>query len=308
MTERSINHENAAKEVITQALISGLKSTYELHEMLGNAGTSAVGQNQLGETTLVFDMESEEKILAELRKTNIPMSIFSEEHGEFTTGVNPIYTVSLDGLDGSGEYKNKRGVSMYGAMTCVLEGDDPSYDNYVAAGVMIHSPTPTPTPTLLVAIKNQGIFQVDLKTGERMQIRRDNDKQFSEQTIINLDINWPPYKKLLDENNQTFPHMQCAFFSEAAVLALFAQGKIDVDLEWTRKGNLEQPVMYAFVHELGGVMTRGDGISLGSEQFRTFKQNTHVPLIVAPNQDMATAVSKRFNLDALQSNNYTRIG
>ena len=310
MTEEyPLNHEaSEKKEAIIQALISGLKATHELHESLGESGTVDFQENQFGEKALTMDVQSEEKIIDELKETNIPMNLVSEEHGQFSTGENPLYTVSLDGLDGSGEYKGRRGESMYGAMVCVLEGDNPTYDDYVAAGVMIHSPN----PNLLLAIKGQGVFSVDLSTGERKQISRDNDKQFSEQAVIDLDRNWPPYRQLLDKNSSNFPsnfpNMQCAFFSSAARLALFVEGKIDLGLEWTRKQNLEQAVMYAFAREVGGVMTAASGVSIGSEKYKTFRQDIHVPLIVAPNQEMASVASRRFNLPSLQSYTYDKIG
>lgn len=296
-----VNHERPPrKEVITQALISGLKATHDLHESLAGSGTSDFKENQFGETALTMDVESEEKIINELKRINIPMYVVSEEHGQFSTGENPLYTVSLDGLDGSNEYKGRRGESMYGAMVCVLEGDNPTYDNYVAAGVMIHSPN----PNLLLAVKDRGVFSVDLNTGERRQISRNNVKEFSEQTVIDLDIHWPPYRQLFDKNSSDFSNMQCAFFSEAARLALFIEDKIDLGLEWTRKQNLEQAAMYAFAREIGGVMMAADGTSIGGEKFKTYRQDVHVPLIVAPNKDVASAVSKRFNLPSLQSNTY----
>ena len=305
MIEGNTDTENLPiKEEITQALISGLRSTYELHQSLGESGTKAQRLNQAGEMAMALDVQSEEKILEALRALNISMDVVSEEHGSFTIGENPSYLVSLDGLDGSGEYKAGRGQRMYGAMVSVSQHADPAYDDYIAAGVMIHSPV----PQLVLAIKNQGVFTVDLDTLERRQMQRDNDKQFSEATAIDLDRNWPPYRQVLEENGQDFPNMGCAFFSAAARVALFVEGKVDLALEWTRKGNLEHPVMYALVKELGGVMTDSNGQSIGGEHFRTFRQDTHVPLVIAPNQEMANAASSRFNLPNLESQTFDRIG
>lgn len=128
--EDHINHEDALrKEAITQVLISGLKATYELHESLGESGTSNFQENKFGEIALIMDVESEKKIIDELKKLNIPMYVVSEEHGQFATSENPEYTISLDGLDGSGEYQRKRGEGMYGAIVTILEGDNPTYDD-----------------------------------------------------------------------------------------------------------------------------------------------------------------------------------
>ncbi|MBU2632328.1 hypothetical protein KKG52_01305 [Patescibacteria group bacterium] len=292
--EHPMSQENQQEiEAVIQALTSGLKGTYKLHEGLGESGTTNFQENQFGETTLTMDLQSEEEIINGLKKTNLPMSVFAEEHGSFfVNGANPQYVVALDGLDGSSEYKERRGKSMYGTLACVLKGNNPTYDDYIVAGVMIHSPK----PNLLLAIKGQGVFSIVLSSGEKKQIGIDTTRHFSRQTIIDLDINWQLYRQLFDENSSLFPNMQCPFFSEAARLALFAKGKIDLGLEWTRKQNLEQPTMYAFVKELGGVMTSADGTPISNKPYKTYGQGIHVPLIVAPNQEMAIEVSKRFNL------------
>lgn len=291
-------------QIQTQALVSGLRSTYKLHQNLGEAGTEDQQLNSAGEMAMALDVQSEEQITKALSALNIPMVVFSEEHGQFTIGEKyPRYLVSLDGLDGSGEYSREHGKGMYGAMAAVLRGIGPVYENYLAAGVMIHSPI----PHLYLAVKGKGVFDVDLETLERRKIQRDNNKKLSRQTSIDLDRNWEPYGQVL-ERNQDFPNMGCAYFSAAARIALFVEGKVDLALEWTRKGNLEHPVMYALARELGAVMTDARGVSLAREKFRDFGQISHVPVIIAPNYGMARAASARFNLWNLESQIFTRIG
>lgn len=298
MSDKKLRIDNEltiGKEQLVNVLIAGLKTTYELHERLGDAGTLDYKQNQFGETALKMDVQAEEEILSALRETTIPFQVLSEEHGELIIGEKPEYTVAIDGLDGSGEYKEKRGKAMYGTIVSVLAGTNPSYDDYLACGIMIHSPT----PKLFLAVKGEGCFLVDIETGERRPLQKKRAEDFSERNIIDLDINWQPYKTMYDSNEDKFPNMQCAFLSTAARAALFLEGRIDIGLEWTDKGNLEEVTTYGLVKELGGVMTGADGIDIGSKPFKTFGQKKHIPLIVAPSQEVARQVSKRFNLGSL---------
>lgn len=300
MSDKELNLHNETlliKEQLTDALIAGLKATHELHERIGDAGRSDFQQNQFGETALTMDVQAEETVVSSLRETNIPIKVLSEEHGEFDIGENPEYTVVLDGLDGSGEYKEQRGTAMYGTMVSVLEGINPRYDDYIVCGMMIHSPK----PQLFLAIKDGGCFSIDIETGERKLLEMKEIQEFSERSIVDLDIYWGPYKILYDNNKDKYPNLQCAFFSAAARCALFLVGKIDIGLEWTRKGNLEQPTIFGLIKELGGVMTTANGIGIGEKDFRSFSQIEHIPLIVAHSQEAATRVSQRFNLNGIRN-------
>ena len=292
------------KEQIYRAVFDGLKRAYQLHQSLGDEGRTALSQNEFGDLALVMDVEAENTVLNSLRKLNIPLQIFSEEHGSFTDGENPAHTIILDGLDGSAEYKEKRGESMYGTMVSVMDGNNPTYDDYLVSGIMIHSPR----PELLIAIKGEGCFRVDIATGERELIEKKPKSELSQDTVIDLDINWPLLSGVYEdsENKKNFPFMQCAFRSQAARTALFINGAIDFQLEVTRKGsveglrqgNLEMPPTYGLVRELGGVMVTAEGASLGSRQYRTFDQDgVNIPIIVAPNQEHAAQLANRLSLN-----------
>lgn len=90
---------------IVNAIVDGLRSSDRLHQTLGDNGRSSMRPNQFGETALVMDIQAEETVLAALRSVLNSFQAFSEEHGIFTHGDNPQYTAVIDGLDGSGEYK-----------------------------------------------------------------------------------------------------------------------------------------------------------------------------------------------------------
>lgn len=293
------------KEDIFNAVFEGLVKTYKLHQSLGVGGRTALSQNLFGDLALVMDVEAENTALFPLRKLNIPLQVFSEEHGSFTVGENPTHTVVLDGLDGSAEYKEKRGESMYGTMISVLDGDDPIYDDYLVSGIMIHSPI----PVLLIAVKGEGCFGINIETGERKLLRKIQGEELSERSVIDLDINFPLLNRIFEnpEYQNSFPRMQCAFRSQAARTALFINGEIDIQLEVTRKGsledsrygNLEMPPTYGLVRELGGVMVTADGVSMGSRKYRAFAQDgSNIPIIVAPNQEYAKRIVNALSLSA----------
>lgn len=299
MSDKELNSRNEIaliKELFTDALIAGLKAAHELHEGIGDAGRLDFQQNQFGETALTLDIQSEEAIISKLREINIPLKVLSEEHGEFDIGEDPEYIVVLDGLDGSGEYKEHRGSAMYGTMVSILEGNNPKYSDYVICGMMIHSPK----PQLFLAIKGGGCFSVDIETGERELLKRKEIQEFSERSIVDLDVYWGPYKILYDNNKGKYPNLQCAFFSSAARCALFLKGEIDIGLEWTRKGNLEQSTSFGLIREFGGVITTADGVGIGDKDFRSFAQTEHIPLIVAHSQEETAQVSQQFNLNRIR--------
>jgi len=298
------NAEHISSKQLTkifEATIQGLLGTYQLHQNLGKNGKTELKINQFGETTLVLDYEAEETIIKALTKLDIPMQFFSEEH-ESIHVENPRATVIIDGLDGSAEYKNKMGKSMYGTMIAVLEGDDPTYDNYIVCGIMIHSPQ----PKLYIALRDQGCFLIDSMKGTREKLTIKQTDTLSFKSIIDLDINWDQLKNVFEnvENRIKFPLMQCLYKSQAARSVLFITGDIDFQLEVTRKGsmqqnrigNLEMPCTYGLIRELGGVMTLADGNSMGPKKFFTFGQGPNLAIIVAPGKASAKRISMALSL------------
>ena len=77
-------------------------------------------------------------------------------------------------------------------------------------------------------------------------------------------------------------HFDYQFFGSTAVNFFdMAIGTTDLDLECTRKGNLEFAVGYPLIKEAGGFMVTLDGKSIGPKKFLEFGQNEHVPIITA---------------------------
>src|SRR3989344_1695102 len=141
------------KELFEQIALDSLHRALSVHDNLGETGEELVQKNQFGETTLRVDIECEKAILNFLREVKIPIRVISEEHGQVDITENPRYLGILDGLDGSNVYKKGRGRDRYGTMFGIFSSTNPSYEDYLASGIMEHS-----TKRLFFAIKNGGAF------------------------------------------------------------------------------------------------------------------------------------------------------
>ena len=81
--------------------------------------TKEISRGWGGDMTLVADRASEDIIIGNLRNIHADMRIISEETGEVIIGKSPQYTVMLDPLDGSFNFKN--GLLYFGISIAVLD-------------------------------------------------------------------------------------------------------------------------------------------------------------------------------------------
>src|SRR3989344_1184803 len=105
--EQPINRQIDTETIrhIAEIGMSCLNQAMLTHTNLGSRGTDSISKNQFGETALRADIEIEKDIIEILRKSGIPIRIYSEEHGIVDITPNPSLTGVLDGIDGSAEYK-----------------------------------------------------------------------------------------------------------------------------------------------------------------------------------------------------------
>src|SRR5579863_3725608 len=119
-----------ARDAVDRALISA----FNVHQDLAENGIEPIQTNQYGDTALRADIEAEDAVLQAIG--NLRITVFSEEHGVVNLngdGLQPKLTGVLDGLDGSSVYRRERGTGKYGTMFAIFEGDNPVYDDYLAA-------------------------------------------------------------------------------------------------------------------------------------------------------------------------------
>lgn len=281
---------------------NGLSATFRMHESLGERGTEEVQKNQFGETAMRADIEAEEVLMELVKSLGIHIKVRSEEHGEVNLNPDelpPKLIAVMDGLDGSGVYEKERGVGRYGTMFAFLDGSNPRYGDYLAAGIMEHS-----TGRLALAFKGKGLEVSNLKTGETSHPRtKDAENLEPGSTVfvdsVHVEKDEPLYQhnQYFAKNRETFvePLTKAGFHpvrlgSSAASYVSISLGEAELACESTRKGNLEFAVGYPIIHEAGGVVVTLDGRDIGSNHYLDFGQREHIPVIIAANQKVAQQV------------------
>jgi len=285
---------------VAEAVHNGLFAAFTVHESLGPDGVTAMQPNQFGETALVADVKAEEAVLSALSSINARIEVISEEHGSVIINADNASGSRLlgvlDGLDGSSVYQKERGVGRYGTMFALFADENPRYADYLAAGIMEHS-----THRLYLAIKGQPLECIDVITGEVTYPTTKPEAQITPSMVALVDTTQVGTDdKLYDyfnQNGQVFTASLQKFGiqskrtgSSAASYAAIANGEADIVGESTRKGNLEFATAYAIVTAAGGVMQTLDGTDLGIQDFRTFGQNSHTPILTAANATLADLV------------------
>lgn len=294
--------QNPERNRTRQLVVDALRAAYDVHETLGAEGVNAVQPNQFGDTALVADVQAEAAVLHALEEQGIPTTVHSEEHGIVRlneAGNGTPRLAVLDGLDGSSLYKKERGVGLYGTMFAVYENDDPTYNEYSVAGIMLHS-----TGKMLVATRGQGVQEIDVRNGESRPVRTSN-QPLSKESLIFVDDDQSakpdnPNYAYFQTNLHAFGEpLRAAGYttkrtgSSAAYYALLAMGEANMVGEATRKGNLELATAYALVTEAGGlVVDARTGEDIANQKFLEYGQTSHEPFIVAANQEVLAQVQQ----------------
>lgn len=272
-------------ETMRQIVIETLQKSFAAHEALGARGEELVRKNQFDETALRVDIECEEAIIAYLRKLDMPIRVASEEHGIVDFSDNPHFFGVLDGLDGSGVYKEQRGIGRYGTMFAIFDGVDPCYENYLAGGIMEHS-----TGRMSVFSKGGGGTVIDMRSGKTTPLKSSEKETLDKQTKIYIDEYFEINRKTFSEKLKGFH--TCYLKSSAVYCADMAAGVADLTLECTRKGNLEIAVAYGLIKETGGIMTDLAGEDIGNQKYLLFGQKENLPIITACTQKLAKNLLK----------------
>lgn len=272
-------------EYLQDVGISALQKTFQTHEELGPQGEEVVRKNQFGESALRMDIEAERAVLQALEEANLPIIVFSEEHGKVKIGKKKsVFLGVLDGLDGSVAYKQARGKGRYGTMFGIFSNLDPQYAEYKFCGVMEHT-----TRRLFFAVRGRGAFV--LKRGKRIPIHCSGRKSLDKITRIYADTYFDAalnttiirdtfISKLID-------YKVASMISSAVHYVNLASGEVDLVLEALGKGSFEKAVGYGLVREAGGVMVTVDGADLGRKRYLTFGQGQYIPVVAASTRELA---------------------
>jgi myo-inositol-1(or 4)-monophosphatase len=104
-------------KICRESLRAGARKIMEIHDSEEKTVEISLGQG--GDMTLMADKASEDTIIERLRKGPVDIRLVSEERGEIIIGKMPQYTIFLDPLDGSFNFKH--GLYYFGISMAVMD-------------------------------------------------------------------------------------------------------------------------------------------------------------------------------------------
>lgn len=263
-----------------------LRAAKRIHDDLGPLGEEIVKKNQFGDTALRVDIEAEEAVLNVLRAHNVPIMVVSEEHGTVVIGGGAKYLGVLDGLDGTGVYKEERGKGKYGTMLGIYTTRDPSYEQYVYGGIMMHSQN-----QLYYAARNRGCLLLGNNKVRSLQCvsKPTLDKITAICADLNYDVTYGT--DILTTRMRRFKDFNVLVTrSFAAHFVDFVEGKVDAVIGFTRKYDLEIAAAFPLITESGGTVIDISGKYLADQNYNELKKHLYVPFICASTKGLANDI------------------
>lgn len=254
-------------DALTKYIFEFLLKVYLNHSKLSERGKLKDKKNRFGDMALRADIEAEEIILKSLeqisKKENYKIESNSEELGENvinSDGKNTLFVV-FDGLDGSSNYLHES-MFGFGAMFALAKTKNPKYKDFIASGLVMMK-----EKMIVIAIKGRGLILYDIGAKKFQKIRKFNkSERFNDsKTLAN---------KYFPEELEAYGEKPWVMTGSTAwsIFSMCTDKKFNALIEVTRKGNLEQPILYLMITELGGVMVNKNGKSIGNNFFKTWGQ------------------------------------
>ncbi len=277
---------------LRNVVIHALKAAYDVHISLGEKGKKPVELdnepviNQFGDQPVQLDVSAEKAVITSLKKHNVFIRVISEEHGTTDTEKKPEYLGILDGLDGSGVYAEHGNDGRFGTMFAIYENLEPTYNDYVACGIMDHS-----TGNMYIASKKGGAIMYDGTKFSSIYTSLYSDITAEAGIYIDeyFDINKTTFSQKLQQFSPKYLKASAPYYADVA------SDNAALALECTRKNNLELAVAYGLIKEAGGVMVDLQGNDIGDKPYLTFGQDEHVPIITAANRDLVEKLLEIIN-------------
>lgn len=278
---------------IATTVFEGLLNAYKNHIKLAENGKFKDKINRFGDMALRGDVEAEENIFNSLKKLsenlNLHIICKSEELGDqdLNTGGGQNLFAVFDGLDGSSNYLNKNEFG-YGTMFAIAKNDNPKYEDFIVAGLAMME-----EGLIVLGIKNEGIYIYEIAKETFIKLPEFGlDEIFSDQkTLAN---------KYFPEEIDAYGNKMWTMTGSTAwsIFSLITKDDYNALIEVTRKKNLEQPILYLLITELGGVMVDKDGNSIGSNIFKVWgqKRDGEEYLITSKNINIAKDLIKSINI------------
>lgn len=275
---------------VAKCIFDGLLNAFHNHKKLAENGKLKDKMNRFGDMALRADVEAEEIVLSSLKKytkdSKVKLIYRGEElgDGEVGTGEKTIFVV-FDGLDGSGNYLNESKFG-YGTMIAVSEIKNPKYKDFTVSGLAMMEER-----KIVITIRNKGMYLYDVETKKFSKIENfsDNEK-FSDLSIL--------ANKYFPEELNAYGDTTWIMTGSTAwsIYSICTRDKYNGLIEVTRKGNLEQPILYLMITTLGGIMIDKEGKSIGNYDFKTWGQDERLFLITAKNKSIADSILKSVHI------------
>lgn len=273
------------EKLLKEVVIALLKAS-ETHDLLGIKGEELVQKNQFGDAAVRADIEAEKAVLDHLKSIELPIRVFSEEHGVVSLNAQPIYLGLLDGIDGSAIYKKKRGTGRYSTMFGIFQGLNPKYKDYLVSGIIEHA-----TKRLFIASQGKGAWLI--KNNQNFPIRIRQAKPLNRKTKIYIDNYLEVEKKIYrDILIKKFPNSYNDTSGSSTNYLDVILGAYDAYIEYTKKQNLEKAIAYGLIKEAGGTMIDIGGKDIGERRYLKFGQNKETPVITANKRSLAKQILK----------------
>lgn len=275
---------------LTQSVFVGLLAAYNNHIKLGESGKLKDKQNRFGDMALRADVEAEEIVLDSLKKYSVKnkkkLIYKGEEMGEGQEGIGEetIFAV-MDGLDGSGNYLNISKFG-YGTMIAVSNTVNPKYEDFIVSGLAMMQ-----EEKIVIAVKNDGVYLFDITSRKFEKISNfKSDEKFDDTKVL--------ANKYFQEELECYGDKMWRMTGSTAwsIFSICTEDKFNGLIEVTRKGNLEQPILYLMITSLGGVMTDKDGNSIGNYEFNSWGQKEKLILVTAKNQTVGDEMLKSIKI------------
>ena len=273
-------------EYIGRIGLQALRDCFQIYNDLGNEGKVLVNKKDGTDMALRLDIETEQVVIDVFRQSGISVQIFSEEHGFIKIGKQPNYTIALDGLDGTNNYRLSSGRS--GTMLAVMKGNEPRYRDTIFAGIMTY-----PQGELYYASKGQA----RIVTLHESKVAKTSGAVYLTPNLnVFVDV---AFDDALDtdimKRNFVVPLLQSGFSfddrsaSTADHFASIADGSLDITCESTRgvKGNFELPVGYALLRAAGGTIITIDGEKIDDKNYCQWGHDEYIPIVGAASEELA---------------------
>ncbi len=239
-------------------VLKALEVAKATEEKLGKESVKETGTRGYGgDKSIKADVAVEKSIIDYFQRQKLPFQIVSEEAGLKRIG-RPEYSVIIDPIDGSDNYKSRREILPYSTTIAVFDSLKPKYRDVLIGATLEHH-----SNTVWYAVRGRGCFIRNKKGRCGVSTRKAlNEGTFC---IVNSNHhdNFEVFKRIFKNC-----HLR-DFGSTALHYALLAEGSIDAYFDAYNHQN-ELPAGYLLINEAGGFVTdlKGRDIADLNHEFR----------------------------------------